>query len=75
MSRNSVTGLAVLHSHFPCSSRLRVSVASGDAIDEKELRALGVRGVVKPKAESVHLVIGPTADAVAERLRAEMASR
>jgi PTS system N-acetylglucosamine-specific IIC component len=58
-----------------CSSRLRVGVRTGDAIDEKTLRTLGVRGVVKPKAESVHLVIGPMADQVAERLRAEMESR
>jgi hypothetical protein len=36
------------------------------------LRALGVRGVVKPKAESVHLVIGTTADEVAEKPRAEL---
>jgi PTS system N-acetylglucosamine-specific IIC component len=55
-----------------CSSRLRVSVAKGDAIDESALRSLGVRGVVKPKAESVHLVIGPSADDVAEKLRAEL---
>jgi PTS system N-acetylglucosamine-specific IIC component len=57
-----------------CSSRLRVSVVNGDAIDETTLRALGVRGVVKPKAESVHLVIGPTADQVAEKLKAELSA-
>jgi hypothetical protein len=33
-----------------------------------------VRGVVKPKAESVHLVIGPLAGQVAEKLKAELAS-
>ncbi len=55
------------------SSRLRVSVRASDTIDETALRALGVRGVVKPKPESVHLVIGPTADAVAQKLNSELA--
>jgi PTS system N-acetylglucosamine-specific IIC component len=51
-----------------CSSRLRVSVVRAEGIDEGRLRALGVRGVVSPKPDSIHLVIGPTADAVAESL-------
>jgi PTS system N-acetylglucosamine-specific IIC component len=54
-----------------CSSRLRVSVAKGDGIDEARLRALGVRGVVAPKPDSIHLVIGPSADAVASQLDSE----
>ena len=58
-----------------CSSRLRVSVRTGDGIDDNTLRALGVRGVVRPKADSVHLVIGPTADAVAEKLKAELRAK
>jgi PTS system N-acetylglucosamine-specific IIC component len=55
-----------------CSSRLRVSVRASDTIDETALRAIGVRGVVMPRADSVHLVIGPSADAVAARLKAEL---
>jgi PTS system N-acetylglucosamine-specific IIC component len=54
-----------------CSSRLRVSVANGDGIDQARLRALGVRGIVAPKPESVHLVIGPSADTVASQLDSE----
>jgi PTS system N-acetylglucosamine-specific IIC component len=54
-----------------CSSRLRVSVVKGEGIDEGRLRALGVRGVVSPKPDSVHLVIGPSADAVASQLDSE----
>jgi PTS system N-acetylglucosamine-specific IIC component len=55
-----------------CSSRLRVSVVSGKNIDASRLKALGVRGLAMPKADSVHLVIGPGADAVASRLKAEL---
>jgi PTS system N-acetylglucosamine-specific IIC component len=54
-----------------CSSRLRVSVITGEGIDEARLRALGVRGVVSPKPDSIHLVIGPSADAVAAKLDEE----
>ena len=55
-----------------CSSRLRVSVVTGKDIDENTLKALGVRGLAKPKDGSIHLVIGPSADAVATRLKAAM---
>ncbi|HWA30693.1 MAG TPA: glucose PTS transporter subunit EIIB, partial [Rhizomicrobium sp.] len=54
-----------------CSSRLRVSVAKGEGIDEGRLRALGVRGVASPRPGSIHLVIGPSADVVASRLDSE----
>jgi len=54
-----------------CSSRLRVSVVKGEDIDESRLRALGVRGVVSPRPDSIHLVIGPSADAVASQLDGE----
>ncbi len=57
-----------------CSSRLRVRVAENAVIDESQLRALGVRGIVRPKPGSLHLVIGPTADAVAAGLTAALAS-
>jgi len=51
-----------------CSSRLRVSVAKSDAIDEAALKRGGARGVVK-LGHSVHVVIGPAAAGVAETLR------
>jgi phosphotransferase system IIB component len=40
----------------------------GEGVDEGRLRALGVRGIVSPKPDSIHLVIGPSADAVALQL-------
>jgi PTS system N-acetylglucosamine-specific IIC component len=55
-----------------CSSRLRVTVVSGKSIDESRLKALGVRGLVMAKTDSVHLVIGPAADAVASKLKAAL---
>jgi PTS system N-acetylglucosamine-specific IIC component len=55
-----------------CSSRLRVTVTPGGSIDEARLRALGVRGVVLARKDSVHLVIGPDAESVAADLRREL---
>jgi N-acetylglucosamine PTS system EIICBA or EIICB component len=57
-----------------CSSRLRVSVADASAIDEPQLRAIGARGVAKPKPDSVHVVIGPGAEQVADGLRKALAA-
>jgi PTS system N-acetylglucosamine-specific IIC component len=51
------------------ASRMRVSIISSQSIDEHALRALGVRGLVLPKPDSLHLILGPTADAVGVQLR------
>ncbi|HEX4198001.1 MAG TPA: N-acetylglucosamine-specific PTS transporter subunit IIBC [Caulobacteraceae bacterium] len=52
-----------------CSSRLRIDVADAVRVDEAALRALGVRGVVKPSASSVQVVVGPSAEALASDLK------
>lgn len=52
------------------SSRLRVSVVDGAGVDEASLRALGVRGVVRPTIGAIQVVLGPAAENVAARLAA-----
>ena len=51
------------------SSRLRVAVIDSAAVDEAALRKLGARGVVRPTRDSVQVVVGPTAEALAEGLK------
>jgi N-acetylglucosamine PTS system EIICBA or EIICB component len=51
------------------SSRLRIAVTDSLKVDEAALRKLGARGVVKPTTETVQVVIGPTAEALAEELK------
>ena len=51
-----------------CITRLRCVVASNAVIDEPRLRALGARGVIKPSAESVQVVLGPTAELMADEI-------
>ncbi|WP_224360617.1 N-acetylglucosamine-specific PTS transporter subunit IIBC [Hyalangium versicolor] len=53
-----------------CVSRLRLSVADESLVDEVALKNLGTRGVVRPAKSSVQIIIGPTAEKVADELRA-----
>jgi PTS system N-acetylglucosamine-specific IIC component len=41
-------------------------------VDEAGLKALGARGVLKPSAEALQVVLGPIADAVAMDIRAAL---
>jgi PTS system N-acetylglucosamine-specific IIC component len=51
------------------SSRLRVRVANATAIDETAIRALGLRGIARPTADRVHILIGPSAQEALATLR------
>jgi N-acetylglucosamine PTS system EIICBA or EIICB component len=56
------------------SSRLRVRVANGTAVDESAIRSLGLRGIARPAADRVHVLIGPAAAEALALLRALVAS-
>jgi len=62
-------GSANLESIDACTTRLRLIVADQSLIDEPALKALGMRGIVKPSAKAVQVVLGPIADAVAMEMR------
>ncbi|WP_067564625.1 glucose PTS transporter subunit EIIB [Nocardia acidivorans] len=48
-----------------CITRLRVEVKDPALVNEKDLKAAGAHGVVKV-GDAVQVVVGPTADALAE---------
>jgi PTS system N-acetylglucosamine-specific IIC component len=52
-----------------CTTRLRLNVASRDAVDTNALKALGARGFVRPSATSLQVVIGANADQIAGEIR------
>jgi PTS system N-acetylglucosamine-specific IIC component len=56
------------------SSRLRVRVANATAVDENAISALGLRGIARPSADRVHIVVGPSAPEALTLLRALLAS-
>jgi N-acetylglucosamine PTS system EIICBA or EIICB component len=52
-----------------CTTRLRLIVASQEAVDTNALKALGARGFVRPSATSLQVVIGANADQIAGEIR------
>jgi N-acetylglucosamine PTS system EIICBA or EIICB component len=55
-----------------CTTRLRLVVANQAAVDEGGLKKLGARGVVRPSAETLQVVVGPIADQLASDIRSEL---
>ena len=55
-----------------CTTRLRLSVRDNAKIDEARLKALGSRGVVRPSANALQVVLGPQADQIAGEIRAAL---
>jgi N-acetylglucosamine PTS system EIICBA or EIICB component len=52
-----------------CTTRLRLVVKDQSAVDEDALRKLGIRGIVRPSANALQVVLGPIADQVATDIR------
>jgi N-acetylglucosamine PTS system EIICBA or EIICB component len=55
-----------------CTTRLRLLVANQAAVDEGALKQLGVRGLVRPSANTLQVVIGTLADQVAGEIRSAL---
>jgi len=52
-----------------CTTRLRLVVADQAAVDAAALKRLGVRGMVKPSANALQVVVGTNADQVAGEMK------
>ena len=57
-----------------CTTRLRLVVANQTTVDVDALKQLGVRGVVRPSANALQVVVGTIADQVAGEIRAVLRS-
>jgi PTS system N-acetylglucosamine-specific IIC component len=66
---HALGGAANLVKVDACTTRLRLSVGDNNAIDEAALRRLGARGVVRPGAGTLQVVVGPVADQLAGDIR------
>ncbi|MFZ0498470.1 MAG: N-acetylglucosamine-specific PTS transporter subunit IIBC [Steroidobacteraceae bacterium] len=67
-------GAGNLESVTACTTRLRLIVRTQDTVDVGALKQLGARGVVKPSATALQVVIGPIADQIASEIREAMSS-
>jgi N-acetylglucosamine PTS system EIICBA or EIICB component len=63
-------GSANLSSIDACTTRLRLVVVDQGKVDEAQLKALGARGVLRPSAQGLQVVVGPIADQVATEMKA-----
>ncbi len=62
-------GPANLQSVDACTTRLRLTVGSQAAVDVAALTRLGSRGVVRPSANALQVVVGTMADQLAGEIR------
>ena len=62
-------GAGNLESVGACTTRLRLIVRTQDTVDVGTLKRLGARGVVKPSATALQVVVGPVADQLAGEIR------
>jgi PTS system N-acetylglucosamine-specific IIC component len=67
-------GAANLKSVDACTTRLRLVLGDRDRVDVEALRRLGASGTVKTGADGFQVVVGPTADLVAEQIRERLAN-
>jgi len=65
-------GAANIRTVDACTTRLRLTVRDAVLVDEPALRSLGARGIIKPSAGTVQVVLGPIADQVASEIRAAL---
>jgi len=62
-------GAGNLESVGACTTRLRLIVRTQDTVDIGTLKRLGARGVVRPSATALQVVVGPVADQLAGEIR------
>jgi PTS system N-acetylglucosamine-specific IIC component len=62
-------GAANLVTVDACTTRLRLVVRDQKIVDDAALKRLGARGVVRPSANALQVVLGPIADQVATDIR------
>jgi PTS system N-acetylglucosamine-specific IIC component len=64
-------GVRNLRAVEACTTRLRLVVADPGSLDERALKALGARGVLRLADGAVQVVVGPIADQLASDIRAQ----
>jgi N-acetylglucosamine PTS system EIICBA or EIICB component len=66
---NALGGATNLARIDACTTRLRLNVVDQTRIDEAALKRLGSRGLVRPSADTLQVVVGPIADQLASEIR------
>ncbi len=72
---HALGGAGNLTSVDACATRLRLIVASQNAVDEKALQRLGAAATVKVSDHALQVVLGPIADQIADEIRTQLRTR
>lgn len=67
-------GAGNLESISACTTRLRLIVRTQETVDAEALKRLGARGIVRPSATALQVVVGPVADQLAGEIRETLAA-
>jgi PTS system N-acetylglucosamine-specific IIC component len=67
-------GAGNLESIMACTTRLRLIVRTQATVDAEALKRLGARGIVRPSATALQVVVGPVADQIAGEIREALAA-
>lgn len=62
-------GLKNLTSIEACITRLRLTLADSTAVDEKAMKALGAKGVIRLGSNNLQVIIGPRAELIANQMK------
>ena len=65
-------GAANIVSLDACTTRLRLVMADQSVVDAEALKRLGVRGMIRPSATALQVVVGTDADQVAGEMKAAL---
>ena len=57
-----------------CTTRLRLTVRSQETVDAPALKRLGAIGIVRTSADTLQVIVGPTAELLAGEMREALAS-
>ena len=69
---DALGGKANIRSTDACITRLRMEVVSSKQLDEQAFIKLGAKGVIKPSATTIQVVLGTKAESIAEMIKAEL---
>lgn len=58
-----------------CTTRLRLGIVDQKLVQDAELKRLGARGLVRPSADTLQVVVGPIADQLASDIRRAASAR
>ena len=67
---SALGGQANIEQLGACTTRLRLVLKDNQAVDEARLKMLGARGIIRPTANTMQVIVGPTAELLAGELQA-----